>query len=161
MLKYHIILFLKKLFYPLSERIYRYFLKEEFIIKNKHMIKKRHTFFYYWDDIDNLGDYLNTVVIRWFLEKSHLKSGKKNVVFCIGSVLDICRFNAIIWGSGFLKENSFNKLKGKKIELDIRLVRGPLSRNKLLDLGFICPEKYGDPAIIMPLIYTPPINKFY
>jgi pyruvyltransferase len=31
----------------------------------------------------------------------------------------------------------------------------------LLDSGYDCPEVYGDPAIIMPLIYNPDIEKEY
>ena len=39
--------------------------------------------------------------------------------------------------------------------LDIRSVRGPLTRNHLVELGHNCPDIYGDPAILMPLIYMP------
>lgn len=47
----------------------------------------------------------------------------------------------------------------KKMSLDIRAVRGPLTASVLSNNGFDCPKVYGDPAILMPLFYQPNINK--
>lgn len=66
----------------------------------------------------------------------------------------------IIWGTGIM----YDGLKGLWFEkfwdanhrrLDIRAVRGPMTREVFLKLGHQCPEVYGDPGILMPLIYQP------
>ena len=68
--------------------------------------------------------------------------------------------NATVWGSGFMNDpqgsiqSRILQRKGLR-KLDVRAVRGPLTRQALLKLGHNCPEIYGDPAILMPLLYTP------
>lgn len=49
--------------------------------------------------------------------------------------------------------------RGRK--LDIRCVRGPYTKQILSNAGYECPDVYGDPAIIMPLIYNPKVDKQY
>ena len=75
---------------------------------------------------------------------------------CIGSILRLANEKSVVWGSGFIKENE--EALGKPT---VRAVRGPLSRKKLLDQGFSCPEIYGDPALLLPRYYNPPIEKQY
>lgn len=114
-------------------------------------------------EIDNLGDYLSVVVYEHLLKKNNIpkdkKVGKTKHLYAIGSILLTGFQDSTIWGSGIK-----NKLKGlagnitiwfnKHIrKLDIRAVRGPLTREYLISNGISCPEVYGDPAILMPLIY--------
>ena len=37
--------------------------------------------------------------------------------------------------------------------LDIRAVRGPLTAQVLREHGYVCPQIYGDPAVLLPLLY--------
>ncbi len=72
-------------------------------------------------------------------------------VTCIGSVLHAIEYdNTVVWGSGLLTEKHLPTHK-----LDIRAVRGPLTRKILLEHGFDCPEVYGDPALLLPYFYKP------
>lgn len=119
----------------------------------------------------NLGDYLGRVICRWILNKENKDIDvwipKKKHLFTVGSNILGSELkgnyqDATIWGSGILFQPSkkiilFQKLSRRK--LDIRAVRGPLTRNILLRMRFSCPTIYGDPAILMPLIYNPPIKK--
>lgn len=74
----------------------------------------------------------------------------------IGSTIDL-RANAdsIIWGAGIIDSNTSCLPQFK----EIRAVRGPYTRKKLMELGFKCPEVYGDPALLIPLHYHPSIDK--
>lgn len=116
----------------------------------------------------NLGDTLGMVIIKYLLDKRGVdidkNISKTRHLNCVGSNI-LCSYqNATIWGSGIMhnptKRNIFfTKLSGRK--LDIRAVRGPLTRKAIYSLGYTCPEIYGDPAILMPFIYNPIIEKKY
>lgn len=109
----------------------------------------------------NLGDYLSQIVVEYILNKRGLSletDADTRHLYAIGSTLLMGYQNAVIWGSGFPFEPSF--LRGLPHRppfrrLDIRCVRGPKTRDVLLRLGHKCPAKYGDPAVLMPMIYTP------
>ena len=74
------------------------------------------------------------------------------VVSAIGSVLHLIKKqNTIVWGSGLINENLLPPVQPYKI----LAVRGPLTRKVLLSQGYDCPEVYGDPALLLPYVYTP------
>lgn len=111
----------------------------------------------------NLGDYLARVVVEFMLKRKDLSLNSPvtgiKYLNSIGSNLLLSYQNATIWGSGIEREypgfrNLFHTYPVRR--LDIRAVRGPLTRYYLERLGHRCPKVYGDPAILMPLIYTPP-----
>ena len=64
---------------------------------------------------------------------------------------------SIIWGSGIVYPDQAIKEKPK----NVLAVRGPLTRNYLLNYGVNCPEIYGDPALLFPKYYKPTVNKKY
>lgn len=41
---------------------------------------------------------------------------------------------------------------------EIRLVRGPYTQARCSSLGYECPKSYGDPMMIVPLLYSPAIQ---
>ena len=114
----------------------------------------------------NLGDYLGFVVAEFMLAKRGLSLDtwvpKKRHMNSVGATIFSSYQTTTIWGSGvhhaegiFLKSLHYFPLR----RLDIRSVRGPLSREVLLSMGHKCPEVYGDPAVLMPLIYQPHVDK--
>lgn len=112
----------------------------------------------------NFGDALNPWLIRKLTGMEIVNASKsfnlrkKPVYSMIGSVLDRSRFdNMIVWGSGFKSKNSKVKVKPAKV----LAVRGPLTRDSLIEQGIECPSVYGDPALLLPRVYNPEIPKKY
>ena len=127
----------------------------------------------YQDSPYNLGDTLGRVIVSFLLEKKRISVDQwipqKKHLFTVGSNIFGSSIkgnyqDATIWGSGLLKEPLRREAIAQRFsrrKLDIRAVRGPLSRDVLLRFGHKCPEVYGDPAILMPLIYQPIVEKRY
>lgn len=83
---------------------------------------------------------------------------KRNNYVVIGSTIDLLADdNSIVWGAGIISGET-DKLPAIK---EFRAVRGPLTRAKLLKMGYDCPEVYGDPALLLPLYYNPAVRKRY
>lgn len=72
--------------------------------------------------------------------------------FCIGSILRYASTDTIVWGSGFM--NNYEKTKASKFYA----VRGPLSAR---NLGLEDKIAYGDPALLLPLLYNTTKEKKY
>lgn len=114
----------------------------------------------------NLGDYLGFVTAEYMLGKKGLTLDswvpKRRHMNSVGSNIFSAFQRTTIWGSGVHEEPEgvlrllyYHPLR----RLDVRAVRGPLSRKVLLQYGHKCPEIYGDPAILMPFIYKPKLEK--
>lgn len=78
---------------------------------------------------------------------------------CIGSIIeDFATPHSIIWGAGMI--DGVNKRLINK-PLNVRAVRGRLTQKHLIENGVECPDVFGDPALLTPLIYKPAITKKY
>ena len=73
----------------------------------------------------------------------------KHVIMGVGSILWLSLPNYKIWGSGFLRSN--DTFKGG----EIFAVRGKYTAKKLVEMGYTECKIYGDPALLLPLIYNP------
>ena len=109
---------------------------------------------------DLLGKYLvekisNRKVVWVMPSKFSLKNLFLPIYVTTGSILTHITSNCIVWGSGIISKDK-NVKKGKFLA-----VRGPQTRNYLLNLGYDVPEVYGDPGILLPLYYSPTIKKKY
>ena len=110
----------------------------------------------------NLGDDINKPIIESITGKHVSFVNKVKVheehLLAIGSVVDsLTTEQSVIWGSGYLTDKKPLLHKPKKV----CAVRGPLTRKVLMSYGVECPEVYGDPALLLPLIYNPQKIKCY
>ena len=130
----------------------------------------------WYEEDPNWGDILNARLIKEIsgVEPINMQYGKlhlrkisqfltKNPLpeyLVIGSTLGwgFRRDNVnVFWGPGFMFEDQRVRSYPRKV----CAVRGPLSRNKLLEQGIECPAVFGDPALLFPRYYNPCIEKKY
>ena len=115
---------------------------------------------YFWNPsakqgFTNFGDALSEKIVERMIggpieiaEKPFL--GKKKLL-AIGSILNYAEDNDIIWGTGVNGKNA--KEDYRFTSLDVRAVRGPLTRDYLISMGIDCPEVYGDPTLLLPKLF--------
>lgn len=118
---------------------------------------------HYWKGLKNLGDAISPVIVKYAaacrgVDIDSPVKGRKHL-FAVGSVITAGCQDCTVWGSGILNARILGRLKNRK--LDVRSVRGPITRMILMEYGYQVPEIYGDPAILMPRIYNPKVEKKY
>jgi len=108
--------------------------------------------------LENYGDLLSPYIVEkvsghtvtfYNAPKGRKKVFKKRYVMGIGSIMSYASKKAMVWGSGIISR------KDVFPEARFCAVRGPLSRKRILELGYACPEIYGDPALLLPRYYAP------
>ena len=113
---------------------------------------------------ENYGDLLS----RYLVEKTSgketrfvhpkkqpwYKTNKTNLL-AIGSIIHHASKDSVVWGSGIIDNDQHIE------NAHFRAVRGPRTRDYLLELGYNCPEVYGDPALLLPDYYRPRVSKKY
>lgn len=114
---------------------------------------------FYYTKVPNFGDILNVYIVEK-LSKKRVKAitpddylNKHYVV--IGSVLTSATKDSIVWGTGIMFKGTKVKVPPKKV----CAVRGPRTRELLSKSGIHCPEVYGDPALLLPKLYSPKVSK--
>ncbi|WP_287178384.1 polysaccharide pyruvyl transferase family protein [Mesorhizobium sp.] len=99
----------------------------------------------------NFGDYLSSVIVNkmaadagCFLDEERPRPVR---LLGIGSILHFARNGDVVWGSGIN-----GKIRDERhvfSSLDVRAVRGPLTRDFLMRRGIDVPEVFGDPGILV------------
>jgi pyruvyltransferase len=120
---------------------------------------------FFWDarpqlGFSNFGDALSEALVeRMIKAKISIASQPFDglpKLLGMGSIMHYAQNGDIIWGTGV---NGKSPDKAYRFSaLDVRAVRGPLSREFLLKRGIKCPEVYGDPTLLLPR-YFPEFKK--
>lgn len=97
----------------------------------------------------NFGDVLTPKLLDHFnIPYTFVGDPQKEFdAMCIGSIARWAKKGTSVFGSGFMSRNHT-----PNIEANYRFVRGPISRNMIINAGGSCPEIYGDPALLLPLL---------
>jgi pyruvyltransferase len=115
---------------------------------------------FFWDarpsqGFANFGDALSEALVSRILGHDVLIakkpfSGQKKLLG-IGSILGYAEDGDVVWGTGVNGKTPPSAYRFS--HLDVRAVRGPLTRNFLLERGVDCPEVYGDPTLLLPKLF--------
>ncbi len=113
-------------------------------------------------EVQNFGDYLAVPIYDYMLGHYHLDKDK-NVgatkhLYTVGSIILMGYQDATIWGSGILETEPEGLIwsRNKYRKLDVRCVRGPETKRRLAENGIdVSKCKFGDPGVLLPLIYKP------
>lgn len=133
------------------------------------MTKKNKIPLFYWSEKkfifrekENYGDLLSKYLVekisgeevKWVHPKKQrwYKLNKTNFL-AIGSIIHHASKDSVVWGSGIIDA------KQPLGRAEFRAVRGPQTRQLLLETGYSCPEVYGDPALLLPKYYNPEVQK--
>jgi pyruvyltransferase len=76
---------------------------------------------------------------------------RRSVYVTAGSIMTLVEGNAIVWGSGIMSRSATFPAPWRTLA-----VRGPRTRDRFRELGYPCPDVFGDPAILLPRVYQPP-----
>lgn len=108
----------------------------------------------------NWGDDINVFFLEQLFQRkmSYLytssisaRRNKTNYIMIGSTATMLANKNSIIWGAGIIDDTSLLQTKPMKI----LAVRGPLTQKYFIKNGVPCPSVYGDPAMLIPLLYKP------
>lgn len=108
------------------------------------------------EQFENFGDIITPYLVKKLTNIAPIlfRPSYELSMFCkyfimTGSIIVDARKNSIVWGSGLI--NTSQKIRGGRF----LAVRGPRTAKRLKELGFSEPSVYGDPALLLPLLYRP------
>lgn len=116
------------------------------------------------EEFENFGDALVPYILekttpqnfKWIIPNENRVLRifwKKRHYIIIGSILRRATAHSVIWGAGIMFRDSFVP------NAKFLAVRGPLTRNRLLELGYKVPARYGDPGLLVGLFNRPNLIK--
>lgn len=105
----------------------------------------------------NFGDELSPVILQHFTgqEVQHVPRDAEGKVIAIGSLIQFIREGDTVWGTGTLTDYLIQAPKNVRF----LSVRGSITRKMIA--GAEVPEVYGDPALLLPLVYHPEVEKMH
>ena len=101
----------------------------------------------------NMGDIVTPVILRdvfgYECQYAH-KPFTKPTLFGAGSIINQADGHTVVWGSGAMRATDPLKRDARYLS-----VRGPRTYEMLRSKRIPCPEIFGDPALLLPEVYSP------
>jgi len=131
--------------------------RELAIWRNVANIDRTRLLFWSWYEPRNFGDWIAPYLFEAITGTPPIFCPREEIsrfgcTMAVGSILRhlIGEDCVVVWGSGIISASDiFRRPK------EVRAVRGPLTRHRMMELGYECPEIYGDPAILLPRFFRP------
>lgn len=117
---------------------------------------------HWWNKTPNVGDHVTPYLIHKLSDKEPQWVNPNyhgEHIVSTGSIMDKVNSFSTVFGTGFMSLE--NKFFYGDVKPNILAVRGPQTREMLLNFGLDCPEIYGDPALLLPRVYNPNIDVKY
>jgi pyruvyltransferase len=117
----------------------------------------------YWDGHPNWGDSVNHYLFQRLTGHTIVVADRvfnvlnKEIILGVGSIIAGNLRNHVIWGSGFLSEQSQITTKPKTV----LAVRGVFTFRKFQSFHIQVPQVFGDPALLFPDLFHPKVAKRY
>lgn len=124
--------------------------------------------FYYmhggaWPNSLNFGDILSRYIVEKITGHEMPVTDRKDSckMVAIGSLIanETVHPGGVFWGTGMHVEKL--DYATPMFPTVFHAVRGPLTRERLMNAGYQCPPIYGDPALLLPKFYKPKSGKKY
>lgn len=107
---------------------------------------------HWYNGVNNVGDMLTVPILRHFgYEAKFVPRNTNGKLLMVGSIMSALRERDVVLGSGCIRPQIIEKKN-----VTFLAVRGPKTRR--LIRGSEVPRVYGDPALLMPLVYDPEIE---
>jgi len=102
----------------------------------------------------NAGDQLSPLLVAHLSGRSvkYAAPFSQNKLIGLGSGLAAIKPGDVVWGAGLARPEHV-KYISKGSNFRILAVRGPKTRDALLAAGHDCPEVFGDPTLLAPLVF--------
>lgn len=98
--------------------------------------------------LNNFGDLTGPLLVQQIVQERRLEQPAQfKRLVSVGSIMRLTQPGDVVWGAGV---NGRSMDLGAAPDLDVRAVRGPLTRALLREAGAEAPECYGDPALLWP-----------
>ena len=134
----------------------------ELAIKYNQSKKQIINLIYYKDSrgYGNFGDEISKYLVENLINKekykliTNSKSNDSINMIAIGSYIQCAPNNCVIYGSG-VRTNPPVEYGHTYTNLNVKAIRGPLTKKFLNDKNIFVPDIYGDPALLLSLFYKP------